>query len=393
MAIVSDGGIIAGRDLSAASAALTACFGKEGNFTVAVEELSGDTSDDVEVCTEFKVWSSLLAHWSPVLAKMVGSENYAETQKAEVIIRDFSAAAVEMFLRFLYTGSVRGSVSALLEVAALADKYQVQALHALCMRLVREALKPEVACEVFASAYRFHMDDLRCEALDLVFTKPAEALKERPALRPELLEEILSSGLLCIAEDALKRTLQGWGSKDSDRLQPIIEARIQLATVRTPSVHTEDVLRTLWDRYVRAGKQGAFLGYRVVVMLGPEQSEMCKATQSQVNVMARNDDDEVVTYRRGWVQWLLPHSRVHLRGFSFGNTVSSTASFQIHVKSDESSATWHLAYESYRKEIEEGTFLPCKRPPSLVKHFKLEVLEGELRDTEFQIRGILQTSI
>ena len=278
---------------------LTACFGIDGNFTVIVEERSGEASDDA--CAkrrEFNVWSSLLAQWSPVFEKMVGSENYAESQKAEVIIRDFSADAVELFLRFFYSGSVAGAIPVLAEVAAMADKYQVEALHSSCLHLVRQAMKPEAACEVLASADRFHLEDLRAEALDLIFTKSAEALKERPVLRPELLGEILDSGWLCMSEDDVKKTLQNWG-KENDSLQPIIEARIQRATVRTSGEHTKDVLGTLWQRYVAAGKRGAFLGYWVVVMLGPQQAEMCREDAGSVTAMARNDAATPVTFQPG----------------------------------------------------------------------------------------------
>ena len=275
----------------------------------------------------------------------------------------------------------------------MADKYQVKALYTLCVRIVRKALnKPELACEVFASANQFQLDGLRMDALEQIRTQPAEALKKRPALRPELLEEILDSGLLCMSDDDLKRTLQSWGSKGNDSLQPIIDARIQRATVRTPGEHTTDVLCTLWDRYVNAGKKGAFLGYWVVVILGPQQAEMCREDAAYVKLMANGQYE--LTYRKGWVQWLLPYCSVHLQGFSFyGNHVSSSTSFRIHVKSDEGGATWHLAYESHKKEIKMGTFLPGKRPPSLVKCFKLEVLEGGLSSVTFHIHGILQTSV
>ena len=133
---------------------------------VIVEEPSGEAHQDTEgqqaaKRTEFKVWSFLLAQWSPVFGKMVGSDNYAESQRAEVVIQDFSASAVETFLRFMYSGSVEGSVTAVMEVAAMADKYQVDALQSLCLPRVRKALKPELACEIFAAADRFQMDDLR----------------------------------------------------------------------------------------------------------------------------------------------------------------------------------------------------------------------------------------
>ena len=355
------------KDLSAASDVWGACFGKEGNFTVIVEEASGDASDDVDVedkRTEFKVWSFLLARWSPVFEKMLGSDNYAESQKAEVVIQDFSASAVGLFLRFLYSGSVDGSTSVLVEVAVMADKYQVKALRSLCIRIVRKALKPDVACEVFAAANHFQLDGLRMDALEHILTQPAEALKERPTLRPELLEEILDSGLLCMSEDDLKETLQSWGSKDSDSLQPIIEARIQRATVRTPGVHTKNVLGTLWDRYVNAGKKGAFLGYWVVVILGPDQAGMCKENAEHVKSMASNFPC-AHTYRKGWVQWLLPHSSVHLQGFRFTcNNITASTSFRIW--SSEDGATWHLAYESLKTEIKKDTFLPCKRRPGEV---------------------------
>ena len=52
------------------------------------------------------------------------------SQKSQVVIQDFSAGAVDIFLRFLYTGRFQGSASNLLEVAALADYYQVEVLHA-----------------------------------------------------------------------------------------------------------------------------------------------------------------------------------------------------------------------------------------------------------------------
>ena len=393
--------MLGGEDLSAASAAWKACFGKDGNFTVIVEEPSNDASDDASMKveaetkrTEFQVWCSMLSHHSPVFEKMIGSA-YTESQQAEVVIQDFSARAVEIFLRYLCTGSVRGSASALLEVAAMADKYQVEVLHALCMRLVREAFKPVIACEVFAAADRFQMEDLRSEARDLILSQPEKALQSRPPLPPELLEEILESGLLCMSEDALMKTLQSWGEKEGDCLEPIIKARIPSKPLRVVSLrgeHTTNVLQTLWKRYCDAGEKGTFVGYWVNVLLGPGQSQTC--SQDELLNMARMD--KRFTLNPGWVQWYLPYCSFHLQGFCFDllrKTFSVSASFRIQVKSGEDGATWHLAYESHKKEIKDGIFLSCKRPPGLVQYFKLEVLEGKLPDIRFNIQGILQTSV
>ncbi|CAE7204827.1 bath-42 [Symbiodinium sp. CCMP2592] len=189
----------AGEDLLSLSGVLTECFGKGSDFTVIVEEPSCDSPRSVRnseapvKCTEFKVWSVLLAQWSPVCEKMIRSESYAESQAAQVVIKDFSAGAVEIFLRFMHSGTVGRFAIPLVEVVALADKHQVKALHDACLCFVRQELKsrPAVACEVFASADRFLLADSRTEALDRIFMNPGEALRKRPALDPELLEEIL----------------------------------------------------------------------------------------------------------------------------------------------------------------------------------------------------------
>ena len=369
--------VVADENLSAASDMWKKCFGKDGNLVI-VEEPSGEdcqgTAGKLAVKrTEFKVWSSLLAQWSPVFAKMVGSDSYAESQRAEVVIPDFSASAVEMFLRFMYSGSIVGSITAVVEVAALADKYQVKILHVSCLHIVRETITPDMACEVLASADRFHVD-------------------ECPSLRPELLKEILGSGQLCISAEGLRKTIRSWGRKDCDSLESIIDIRAQ-------NVHTTDALFTLWNRHRMAGKKGIFVGCWVVPIVGPEQGEDFSAE----DLRSTAENDGPFTLRKGWVQWSLPQAWVYLQGISFGESStmfsdpeevvegSSTASFRIWSSAD--GATWHLVYESHNKEIKGSTFLACKRPPSLVKHFKLEVLEGELYSIYFNIHGILQTPI
>ncbi|CAE7257567.1 bath-40 [Symbiodinium sp. CCMP2592] len=243
------------------------------------------------------------------------------------------------------------------------------------------SLKPELACDFFASADRFHMEDLRATARDLIFMNPAEALKERLALRPELLEEILGSGLLCIEAEDMKTILQGWGGDDCDSLASMMN-------VRAGNEHTEDVLGTLWSRYESGNKKGVFLAYWVSVVLGPGLGG--NIITDELEPLASNQARYY--FADGWVQWHLPHASVHLQGVSFKVTTAASTSFRINVKSDEDGATWHLAYESHRKEIQKHTFLACKRPLGLVKYFKLEVLEGEL-GTDFNIHGILQTSI
>ncbi|CAE7357468.1 bath-42 [Symbiodinium sp. CCMP2592] len=381
-------GTIKVESLHAASEIWKSCFGKGGNFTVIVKE-ANDASEDVEHEAvgevEFKVWSFLLAQWSPVFEKMIASDNYVESQRAEVVIQDFSASAVEIFLRFLYSGSIEGSATAMVEVAAIADKYQVDRLHSLCVRCISQELRPELACEVFAAADRFRMEDLRAEARDLIFTSPAAALNKRPAIRPELLEEILTSGLLCIPEDDLREILRSWGTQEGDSLESIIN-------IRTQNQHTKDVLATLWQRYDAAGKKGVFVGYWVSVILGPGLGEAY--TKDEIELMAIGGWERFTLLEEGWIQWMLPHSWVHLQGFCFGreSRITPRTSFRIWVSGD--GATWHL-FCNYHSEIPPPglIFFESDAPAGLVKCFRLEVLKGELSNISFGIQGILQTPL
>ena len=67
----------------------------------------------------FQVWASLLANWSPVFKRMINSDNYVEAQSMQVVITDFSAAAVEALLRFLYSGTLQEPLNMVVEVVAI----------------------------------------------------------------------------------------------------------------------------------------------------------------------------------------------------------------------------------------------------------------------------------
>ncbi|CAE7669776.1 bath-40, partial [Symbiodinium pilosum] len=166
------------------------CFGQGGDFTVVVEERAASNQDTAEVVrTEFKVWSVLMCQWSKVFHAMIHSEAFKEKAAAEVIIQDFSATTVEAFLRFLYSGVLRGSLATAVEVGMLADKYQVDKLHSLCKLAVQKQLRPDTACELLQLADRCQNADLRLQALEKILIHPKEALKARPAICPELLDE------------------------------------------------------------------------------------------------------------------------------------------------------------------------------------------------------------
>ena len=80
----------------------------------------------------------------------------------------------------------------------------------LCTEAFEEGLNPENACQLFARADRFQLADLRRMALEEIWINAEDALKECPSIRPDLLEEILAPGLICISDADLRVFLKSW---------------------------------------------------------------------------------------------------------------------------------------------------------------------------------------
>ncbi|CAE7586090.1 bath-40, partial [Symbiodinium pilosum] len=334
---------------------------------------------------EFRVWSVLLSKWSPVFEKMINAPGFSESTENQVVIEDFSPAAVETFLRFLYSGAVGGSLATLVEVAAMADKYQVDELLVLCTEVLQEQLtkKPEMACELFACADRFQVANLRLEALEQIWIHAREALRSRPNLSPKLLDEVLNLDLLCAETEELREMLGSWAKSkkrkasavkeeemddDADLFQATTDkhiARLNPAWRRTP-VHSNDVLKSLWLDYEKAGKTGAFLGCWVSLVLGPDSALSASADPSFLLRYAMNA--EAIPRCLDYVIWMLPHSSVYIMGFSFASEILSFTRFKIYCSEDGS--TWHEVYAS-TGSIAKGEVVACKRLPHMVRWFKL----------------------
>ncbi|CAE7335122.1 bath-40, partial [Symbiodinium sp. CCMP2456] len=377
------------------------CFGRGGDFTVVVEEPQCEDSCGSEVVkrVEFKVWSQLLASWSAVFDKMINTEEFVEQKKAQVIT-DFSSGATEIFLRFLYSGIVEGPLETLVEVCAMADKYQA----------FQKGLNPDNACQLFAAAARFRLEDLRRMALEEIWVKAEDVLKECPSISPELFEEILAPGLICMSHPDLRVVLQGWSSGRkrkageetilSSPLQPVIERHLErlndegerhLAAFgphapRTApeSAHCRDIFKNLF-RSFQEQNDGTmcFLGYFLMVVFGPKSW----AFRSR-NPKPREEyfgNHRPFSLSSDSIAWMLPHESVYLMGLSFVLDMPE----QVHCRifCSEDGVSWHLAADSGKSKIEAGSALTLSRPPSLVKWFKLEVLEGDFHNN-LRISGI-----
>lgn len=380
---------------------LSACFG-HGDFTVAVVPPGdgADGADDIKTA-EFRVWSVLLSKWSPVFDKMISSPDFLEANESQVVIADFSADAVETFLRFLYSGAIEGSLATLVEVAAMADKYQVDELLVLCTEVLQEQLtqRPDMACELFACADRFQVANLRLEALEQIWIHASKALpRTRPNLSPKLLDEVLNLDLLCAETEEIREILTSWeGSKkrkatvikeedagdEADLFETTANKHIERLNRpwrRTPE-HSNNVLQSLWLDYEKSGKTGAFLGCWVSMVLGPDSA--LSASPSMLEAYAANV--EPINRCMDYVMWMLPHSSVYIMGFSFLHEVLSFTKFKIYCSEDGSA--WHEVFSSNR-QIPKGEVVVCKRLPHMVRWFKVSVSEGCWSNT-FNIHGIV----
>lgn len=391
------------------------CFGKGGDFTVVVEEPEGgDGGRPDGKRAEFKVWASLLSGWSPVFDKMLKSEGFLERQQAQVVISDFSSGAVEIFLRFLYSGVVRGPLETLVEVSSMADKYQVKRLLELCTEALQEGLSPANACQLFAAAARFQLADLRRMALEKIWIHSAEALKECPSISPELLEEILQPCLICMTNAELQVLLQGWSCKKRKAgeegtlpspLQPIIDRHIgrmkdELARFTSEygpqwdwtqeylgAVHEDDLFLALWnDCNKLAGTEGhppQFLSSYVNVVFGRTTGYFQAENPMPLEMYASNRIPFKLA--TGSIAWMLPYDSLYLTGLSFALDMPEHVHCRVFCSKD--GHHWHLAADSGMSKIEATKRLRLNRPPDLVKMFKLEVLQGDFYNS-LQIRGI-----
>ena len=388
---------------------------------------------------EFQVFSSILSSWSEVFGKMM-SDDFMEGKKKEVVIKDFSAKGVEAFLRFFHEGTLNISqVDVIVEVLVLADKYQVPELHSLCKEIIKNETTPQNAWTVFQSADKFQLEDERLVSKNLLFVKTKEALAQRPSVSDELLEEVLSSGLLCISDGELFSLLAKWkeaeeGLKknieliqehvnmenvppiliqqsglDDESLRPLKTQRSR----RSRGEKTEDVHDLLLRRFEEFLKEhqrpeshaegsGASLNFQWGVEEGRRKAmwEANFLTKVQVSHtmpelprspyrLACNQNDLKGPFRLDagtWIEWRLLRFALYLTGISLTG-LEEAAHVEIWCGDGE---RWERIFCSEGKEIiKVKTFVPC-HCDFMVRHFKIKMLQGSFDPSRVKFQGILQ---
>ncbi|CAK9101114.1 BTB/POZ domain-containing protein 1 (Hepatitis C virus NS5A-transactivated protein 8) (HCV NS5A-transactivated protein 8), partial [Durusdinium trenchii] len=392
-------------------------FNKSGDFTVVV--LEGDSSGE-KVRTEFKVWSVIMSSWSEYFDKMMSHEFEENTQR-QVVIRDFSPKGIEVFLRFLYSGTLEASLETLVEVMVIADKYQVPELSSHCNELLRAHLSADTAWEIFKAADVFQFEQLREEAMHAILIEPKVALARRPAVNERLLQEVLSSDLLCVSDEDLFDLLVNWDddaeySQDVSRakliekyvsMAKISDEKIRLMTgsieeperkrlkslrsVCTRSEHTRDVIgciRGRFDRWAANRFQGFRPGNLGEYFLSNWVHFVHSPNTNVGSMFALASCAEHSFQNAGsWVEWRLPLFAVKLLAVRFRKEVGKDIDLTVSCANDSSG--WQQVLSSKDRPIKAQEVVPS-RCEFLVKRFKVEICKGSFDPSDIRFEGILQ---
>lgn len=378
---------------------------------------------------EFRVSASILSSWSEVFGTMM-SDDFIEGKKKEVVIKDFSAKGVEAFLRFFYTGTLDiRQVDVILEVQVLADKYQVPELHSLCKEIIQKEMTPRNAWTAFQSADKFHLDHERLVSKNFLFVKAKQALAQRPTVSDELLEEVLSSGLLCISDSQLFSLLAKWteaeeGLKNIELIgkhvamqnvpfeliqqsgldnESFLSLTTQISTQsrgeETKDVH--DLLRERFEKFLEAHQRpighNQYRNYECGVQEGKSQAmwqanfltdwvqvrhSMSKMPGSPY-FLACNQKDVLGPFRLdtgNWVEWRLLRFALYLTGIS----LSGLEAAHVEIWCGDG-ARWEQIFCS------NGKVVAC-HCDFMVRHFKIKALQGPCTfdPSRVKFQGILQ---
>ena len=283
----------------------------------------------------------------------------------------------------------------------------------LIISFLQEQLDATCAWHILRSADHFHQKDICQIAMEVIFTKAEEALKQRPMVSDALLEDVLSSKSLCISNQALFSLLSKWDDLDESELNKValIRKYVSIAdisdgiirssgmsdqerqslkglkSVRSQNTeHTTNLFNTLWQRFDKWQKE-----------LGGQPNDSCtRFLANWVNVSyslasyARNwtmnpvflagnncygNGNPLLLKAGDWIQWRLPSFAVHVLGITFVTDVKASSHLEILCAADCSE--WHRVFSSKdHGDIKLGKKNAC-RCDFLVQRFKLRMLGGD----------------
>eukprot|EP00420_Gonyaulax_spinifera_P024925 CAMPEP_0197889626 /NCGR_PEP_ID=MMETSP1439-20131203/24436_1 /TAXON_ID=66791 /ORGANISM="Gonyaulax spinifera, Strain CCMP409" /LENGTH=435 /DNA_ID=CAMNT_0043509611 /DNA_START=83 /DNA_END=1390 /DNA_ORIENTATION=- len=419
-------------------AAVLKCFNNGGDCKVIVLEKGIDGYPESFRRAEFTVWSKLLSSWSDVFRAMF-THDCSERQSMQVTITDFSASAVEAFLTYLHSELLYAGSANLIEIGALADKYAVQELQEVCIKRFEKELTPENACACLLVADNLNAETIKARCLELIFRSPQEALAKGFVLNEKLRDDILSSTMLCMGDNAIVLMLLEWakspvakanGLEVGDLLEKYVqfgplteEEYSKIHSLAEPlglkgtveamwakqkrGSYTADFFKFLSDRHLQScsatdESRSAFLGYWVNII--PSKQCFCRKwiscdgkSNSDTNQhspagslegMARNADP-IVLEENDDVMFLTPHHSIAVKGVSFRSALGSSSHVQLHGSRD--GGDWKLMFDSGitpDANDKGGAAIGCHSDQPL-SWFRLCVRKGKYNN-HLMIEGVVQ---
>ena len=378
-----------------------------------------DSCGEEMAVKEFSVFSFILAAWSQVFESMMQG-SFHEGKTGSVVIRDFSAAGVECFLRFLYSGVIEAPLVTIMEVGAIADKYGVDQLQELCVKAVRHGLTAENACELFGQAHQLHLHELREICMEQILVMPQKALQKRPSLSLHLLDEIFGSPLLCMGDGMILELLLGWTDSEAEAVLLLLNKHVTpghipkhfMSTLQPKFLHmldrvTNDDAKAEVERhfalencFARKSKDTlAALHKQVEEQYGPGAgfAGYCVSVAvSHPSVLRRNRLQDLASLRPmselllqegDWVSWtLLRHSMLPI-GFRLQAEFVPSCRVQVHGLHNSGA---HLLLDTERHgPLKAGHMVYC-RGLEWIRCFRITVLAGQLDPSEISIGSLLK---
>eukprot|EP00933_Yihiella_yeosuensis_P083832 TRINITY_DN98112_c0_g1_i1.p1 TRINITY_DN98112_c0_g1~~TRINITY_DN98112_c0_g1_i1.p1 ORF type:complete len:398 (+),score=52.24 TRINITY_DN98112_c0_g1_i1:55-1248(+) len=212
----------------AVAQALVKCFNVDGDLKVVV--LDSATSAPKK---EFRVYSKLLCNWSQDLANAIKGNTLQ--------ISGYSPAAVEAFLRFLYSGQLEVPAKVAAEAALLAETFRIEEPTVACGQKLLEGIESKSLFEMLEIVSKSSSETanyIKGGVMRTMFYDPEVHLTQAWVLPRDLLDQIVSSTNHCIGDYELAKIIIAWSEGlSTDLVFDMLEKHVQLNSLSAERMH------------------------------------------------------------------------------------------------------------------------------------------------------------
>ena len=259
---------------------------------------------------------------------------------------------------------------------------------------LQDAIDVKNAWVIFQGADRFQLKWIRQKSKNKILIEAKEAFKTRPLVKQELLDEVLSSNLLCITDDQeLLSLLQKW--KDAPNQGNSLTGKWEdfaKSEKRKSGEHTTDLFPSLERRmcaefpslYSTHSWKNLFLANWVCVSFSLKEPRYL-----QYAFETAKGDTSLELQAGDWIEWRLPKFAAHLIAIKF--TQAFTENDHLEIFCAEDCAGWHRVFSSKDHDglIAKDAVVPCGCE-GLVQRFKVQMISGQYKANFVKFECILR---